>query len=158
MTKNQKPRYAPTGERIVRTIRSYDRAVLPYGTTVLDSTGGRLRRDPEGWHYITAKGTPHGAPLAVDELDFPLQIINTDRGYHQTRAERRTTDRAARSFEAKKHRHKNHAKTTGRYLGPTHSPGRGAPAPYDKTVNGMTLRQADAHVYDRALARVGRSA
>lgn len=126
MTKHQKPRYAPTGERIVRTITTPGRAVLPYGTTVLTRDDARLRRDPEGWFYVTRKGAAHGDALTVDELAFPIRVLHTGSGYDRTRAERRTTDRSARAHEAKVHRRKNPVATTGRYLGPAR--GQKAPA------------------------------
>lgn len=74
---------------------------LPHGTTVIEATGGRLVRTPAGWHEQYPDGTEGGLVSTLD-LAYPVvEVKAPGRGYVQSRAERRATERQARKESAR---------------------------------------------------------
>lgn len=96
-----KPAFNADGHRLVK--RHHGPGPIAHGTVVIEQTGAYMKRHASGWVMIVPEtGETIGDPISTLDLMFPVvEVALKSDGYHQSRAERRTVERDART-EAKK--------------------------------------------------------
>lgn len=89
------------GHRLVK--RHHTPGPIAHGTVIIEQTGAYMKRTEAGWVMIVPEtGRTIGEPVGTLDLMFPVvEVALKSNEHHQSRAERRTVERNART-ESKK--------------------------------------------------------